>query len=560
MPFQFITNFTNKIGSLLSRSAENTGNHISKWVSHGRLGGLINYREADYDELVKVQLQFVEHIDKTISPILDINAEKKSPKASEHEISSCFIYDRYDNRGDLRDLMKYLSTLIKACVNARFSAAETKGYNHINGAAILCCAEMAIWINKMAKTSIDEEMLSQITKRIRYLESLLENDIFQNEPKTDYAMDRLIFNMISILEKLVKPQIQAELTELSAREYFKALVKESKTAFQQISSGLYSLYSNQSKEVTELFNVEASSIIVHETYEEGMNSNLGRLFKSLSKYYQQNISSSAFNQLMLECKNNNQEEEILQPLKDNNNFRTNGIHLLIYKKPELLDHLVKFVDLLKQFALLITTFRQSYVLAGNGGDILIYIGLCQEINNITACYFRLRGQLRQKISDILKLAGDIMLELIQNQDKSPWRAQYINFKSQIEIANSSLEICDTQINNILMGMMRVSSRDFAEEVLDKIENLRNTLDLIQYKLGMQSQIGSSARVSPVESPRVEELPPATSRPQLTSSNNPPLEALLERQKQQRASLQRRIENSQTTQPEQKKEIVTPKNP
>ena len=441
--FELLEDIQKSLTNLFKTSTENTANHVAKWVSHGRLGGFIKYRQTDFEELRNLNLQYQQYLGKLPS-ILDIDEQNQVPRAKEHEISACFIYDHYNNRGDLHSIMFFLSNLIKLCVNARFNAATTQGYNHLNGAVILFSAEMALWINTTAKMSIDEQMLKTINTRIHYLDALLENTIFNNEAKTDYAIDLLIFNLNNVLEKLVKPQIQAKLNAQSSRDYFSTLVKESNFFFTHITRGLYCLYSSQNKELSSLFHLEGLNHITHTDFEKSMNTDLGNLFKQLSNTHSPQISDSTTNMLL------SFENLTLTTLLLDKSSKNSGIHELIYSQPKLIDHLLTVIKLLKHFLLLIDGFKTSYALAGDGGDILVYIALCQEINTIIACYSLLRDRLQVELMEIYNITNTIASGLIKNQDKSPWRAQYLSFKRDMEQVKEALGSCNVQINNIII--------------------------------------------------------------------------------------------------------------
>jgi hypothetical protein len=463
-----------KYQGIRGHAEENTANHIKKWLSHARLGGLISYREDDYTELSKINSLHKQCIQAETPPVLEINEEKRIPKANAHEITSSLCFEYYDNRGDLKNLMDSLFKIIQTCVNARMSAHEATGYNHLNGAAILFCAEMAQWTNTMAKLSTDEKMLESVIKRIHYLDALLEHEVFENEPKKDYAIDLLIFNLSNILEKLIKPRIQAKLHSRTSRDFFNTLTNETLTFFAKITHGLYCLYSNQNKNTSELYNFEANTYFIHNEFSQGIEkTSLGRLFKELTDAY-----TNTHGYLQIE---DTKQGSVTSPAESldldlkNIKSKTSGLDITVFEHPELVEHLLEVFLLLKKFCLLMNAFKQYYSLAGDGGDILIYIALCQETDAIISCYSHLRDQLLKKIDDINTLASSIMFNLISKQEKSPWRAKYLCYKKDVEMAKEAFSTCNIQINHIITNMEKVSSRDYADEVESKILNLRKIL-------------------------------------------------------------------------------------
>lgn len=485
---------------LFSKPIENFQNHVTKWVSHGRMGGLLEYRSSEFTELTCLKAQYdicfskdqkaVEGILKTQDggalTLLDIDWEKQKPFAGTHEILMSFNYNDKQNRGFLKKEMRLIANLIKACVNARFLANETQGYNHVNGAVVLFCAEFSLWVNGAAKLPADTKLESELHERVDYLSRIEEEAIFKNEPKADYAVNLLIFNLQQILERAAIPKLQARIRQEASREIFESLTTSAGDFYENATKGLFYLYTIDTA-CQDVFDIEHEDIIVNETKEKYLATPLGEQFRKLEdmhkkaerlNYQDNKLKSIAQNPFL------DEKGESLSSLTAKLFLGNSGIHPLLEKQTIAIRHLLSGLGLLQDFTWFMSAFKQGFQLAGIGGNILMYIGLCQQTTQLIQCYCEIHNRLINQFSEVQKLGDNIKYGLMLQQEYNhPWIQNYQRGKRYLRQAQDNLISCYEFLQKMAIQMKKVYSQSYEEEVKKQMEWFDHTISIISQRFG-----------------------------------------------------------------------------
>ncbi len=500
--FERLKQIASDASSWVNKSTENFKPHVTKWISHGRMGGLLDFRSTEFKELMRLKEQhqlFFSERDKSIESIaettegkpiniLDIDWDKQKPTAQEHEILMCFNYDRNRNDGFLKKEMRMMANLIKACINVRFETNATQGYNHINGAVVLFCAEFAKWTNDIAKRSADEKLEAELKERIDYLSAIEEEHIFTHEPKADYAVNLLIFNLQQILEKVALPRLQGRLNSLASRELFETLEKRAQDFYGDATKGLFYLYTSDTQ-CQDIFELEYDEEIIGEAKDLLLATPLGRLFKQLEEsrkkaenldYRSSKIKMISENAFLKET--GEASPMIMADLSIGAD--KSGVHPILQKEAAAIRCLVSSLGLLQDFTYFISAFRQGFSLSGAGGDILMYIGLCSQTTALIQCYCEIHERLMKQFSELQKIADSIKYTLMRQQEYNhPWIRNYQRSKRYLREAIEHLIICHQNVQKMAIQMQNVHSHDYAEKIQHKMEWFHQTIAFISQRFG-----------------------------------------------------------------------------
>lgn len=512
-----------------SVTSENFSTHLTRWFTHTRAGGLIPYRGADFEELKKVNLIYREFIgindkDQRLNNVLDIDWAKSQPEAKEHEIHKCFIFEAQANKGPLKNGFSCIFNFVRACVNERFESIATQGYNHVNGAIVLFCAEFAQWINSCSKRPIDKFLLVEVETRWRYLLKIESEEVFSEEAKTNYSIYLLILNIRVLLQQVIKPEIEASLSQETSREHFKNLASSSQNFFENVVKAIFYCFTSYST-LPDIFSFQSNSLITNDQLKKALETHLGDLFKKLQNVHDksgsgQYIENSDSNNIFQEF--NNEEgyphEILINQLMNGSDGRRSGIHDLM-KKTNIIQLLVHVMGLLSDFSMLIHGFKQAYSLGGMGGDIMLYIALCQETTEILICFSQITTSIKRDLHDISSYIEEIHLDLSRKQEKNPWRKICSRSFGYFNQATKELLECEMTVSQILFSMQRVLSQNYEHEVKSKIQQFKNTVQYLKKRT-------QSLSLSPTKG--LENL---SYRTALAPSDDKSIEALLQMHKQ-----------------------------
>lgn len=516
---------------------QDLGKHIQQFFNKNRLGGLLDMRDSEFEELMQLRRIYREHLiseetsdkENKASSLFDLKEGEKKLAATEHEIEACFRYETKKNRGDLTSLMESIFQIIKYCVQLRLNSGSTH-YTYIDGTAVLFCAEFASWINQIAKQKIDEPMLDEVKNRIGYLFELEE--AFPKEVQSkDYAIDVLIFHLRLILEKEVIPQINQKLFDRSSREWFEELERESKVYVNHVARGLCYLYT-ETENPPDTFNLEIGSDVKLMTGGPWEGTLLGQNLGFLRERYRSFLHSqptpntndfldakgSIFDTLQMFTgdlsKNAKQEDKTNKPL-----IRP-GIHRFL-NSTEAKKLLLTTLGYLEDYCLLLKSFRQAYRLAGHGGDVLLFLGLCQESNTMLASYKILEGKITTNIDLILQIADEKRMQLNDQREDSPWKKNYLMSKKAFMRVFEARTRCNDSIRKILTRMDEVQTRDYQSACLQQVKEFKLTIEAISQRIQQPDNVISY--ISTSNNPAL----PGSDRLKLEDSKNLPIEKRIE---------------------------------
>ncbi len=556
-----------------SQSIVNFRTHFYRWSSHARVWGLIDYRQEDFDQLRSVNSIYQQCIvanqivkkskslksskpskkskaiaeDDVLNNPLDIDWKKKMPKANEHEIFNCFILQQSEKRGQLRESFIDIFNFIKASVSQRLSEFAAKRYTYIDDAVILFCAEFSRWIDYASREEVSEALLNDINNRLNYLRRFEEEAVFGDEAKSDYSIYLLIFNIHILLSRLIKPEIEAELSQQSAREHFGRLTKSLESFLSSMSKGLFYVFTD-AFEMPDIFSSRTHQLVSNAALDKALSTRLGDMFKRLTDHCEKSRcgsldslnQSSTSKALFNSAQGIPQEQEVFL-LKGSDSLTTSsqnkkllGVNKFMGQDLNVIRLLVHMMGLLADFSVLITGFKRAYDLAGNGGDILIYLALCQETQSILLCYSQYSNKLLHDLRDLLDYTESQFGELVKRQDMHPWRQTYVRATRYLDEAKKFLIECNECVSLITFSMQRVLSQNYVREVKDKIQDYRDTIVYLQGRIGRID--GPEEKNSKIE-------PNSHQTSMLTSDLYSSTDALIERQKQLQRSMHDMIQTN-----------------
>ena len=150
----------------------------------------------------------------------------------------------------------------------------------------------------------------------------------------------------------------------------------------------------------------------------------------------------------------------------------------------MLSWLEEAIKSLIHFCYVISAVEKAYGLAGLGGDILMYMGLAAETQQLLGVFEQNVATLEKTIARTMSECNTIIrfiyeTNLINTEKASEetykqWmQLNYHNFRSHIYTANKSLTDCKFAVSKIRSEMLKVQSRDYEDEVNNKIKNFKS---------------------------------------------------------------------------------------
>lgn len=476
---------------LISDASSNFSVNFSKWITHARIAGF-GLRNEDVGEIILLKIKYDHFLNDNTQINQTINTnqathffdldEKSYPKISVSEIQRCFEYNINKNDGFLHKYMQHTSQMIRSVINKRIDATEMSGYNHLNGSVGLFCAEFSKWANDTAKRSVSEQLEEELLNRLKYLKAIEANQIFQSEPKKDFSIYALIFGLQQMLEYEAIPCLRKELHKNTAVQLFNNLNKVSDDFFTYIVKAIFCLHTTSKIEPAS-FTIDFNNRTTDKDLESALSSPLGNLFlslrnKKLEIHSASNLSSISRNSFLTET------GDPLAILVAQMSKENQGIHpyLLKEKTYSSVFNLIKILGLLEDFSLFMRVFSKGSCLSGAGGDILMYVLLCQEITCLTACYQEMFNQLDGCIEQMKESFNDIKMNLMHNLEfGNSWIHMYNKSMVFFELAEDSLKKTLNVFQKIANQMQLVRTQDYKEQIKKDIDLFRNTIGVINQR-------------------------------------------------------------------------------
>ncbi len=494
-------------GETIKQKVKEAQKSMDNFFSRTRLGGLINYRDTDFQEVEHLRSLYLSEIaeDDEVGheyalDLFAVDYEEKVPKASEHEINSAFRFHKRKNDGDLAGEMSLISDILVYTANLRLKVNLVE---HINSSAFLFCAEFAKWVNDSAKVTISEEFKLSIQTRLRYLSYIQEEKVFQKEPNDETSMYLLVYNLSQILEYAILPKVEMILSRQSIRDHLRTLQKHSDRFFSEVTKGLFYLFTEEENfeynvfhlEYLDIYKVPKLSKIIDET-------ELGDLFSSLKTQLQKAREGDlpmkeTCNYFLTEEGEVNTDLRLkLVSIHEVTNTKSRGIHELMRRQYTPMHLLLLTFGHLSDYTCFMSALKQAYDLSGDGGNLMMYIALGTETSNFLSYFNALKSQLKTSLNQLLELSDKVYQQLIEKLEfDNPWNRNYCRSKRLIKDALEYLDNAGAVVNQIGQQLSYVNSENYLNETKGRMDDFRYTLSSLGARLNIQL---STPQVSEIE--------------------------------------------------------------
>jgi hypothetical protein len=476
-------------GETLEETVKETKKKINNFVDRTRLGGLIKYRKADFEEVSRLGMLYANEVadDREALGLFAVDGEK--PLVKDHEILEAFRFDR-KNDGDLLSEMALISDILVYTAHLRL---DKKSEEYTNSSTLLFCAEFAKWANAMAKMEITEAVHEEIQSRLRYLSCIQEEGVFRNEPNDEHSIYLLIHNLSQILNYAILPRIEIALSSLSVRDYLKQLKKDSDKFFKDTTTGLFYMFTEEEDFTYNVFHLRYLDIYQIPRLRNIMdNTELGDLFKELSRQFQLSQTGhlameKPTNYFLTEKGEVDFDLSMRISISDEvNNTKDRGIHPFMLKDQTPTHLLLSTMGRLSDYICFMSALNQAYNLSGDGGNLLMYIKLGTEMANFLACFHELQSQLKLNLNRLLELSDTVFQELIKGfKFDHPWKLNYCRSKRLIGDALTHLNNASRVVGKISEQLSYVNSENYLLEVQGRMEEFSHTLDTLNGRLQLQ---------------------------------------------------------------------------
>lgn len=499
--------------------------HFQKFIGRTQLRGIFGFRKANL-----IELEALSKIHRTYYPTLweeagrgfgkkkeikDIRVqllevENKKPKASQELIFSCFKFEDIGSRGDLSlDCESFFSS-IQASLRKRLESNSGKAYEQFNSAIVLFCAELMVWLKRLAQCSCDQDTLNEVLKRIDYLYAVEERPVFEDESPSDYQIQTLIFEIREALEQKIVMRIKWETENESVREHFKRVKLFSEAFVRYSVNALFCLFSNLNPQDAKEFQIEKFKEENKKTKSplfNFQNTRLGGLLPLLPGI-EDSFSSSALialsdveNFFLLENGRPKKEliNNLLRPDEERLAIRNTGLHPVIEKHPDLGLQLITVLGYLSDFRLFFAAFEQAYKLAGEGGNIFLCHFLEHDSQNLLAAFLQRISETKDSLMQIDTEAHKLYSQYAMQCKEKEWRQKYATFKLAIRKIMEELKNVQKYTIKILKCMEKVNTREYKEKIAGEIKTFQKIVSTLSKRVFHQELSLEQAQMHSLES-------------------------------------------------------------
>lgn len=503
---------------MLGRITQDLQNVSRRIIERTQLFGILQFRDAHFNELKKLikvhQHHFREYWDKRQSEdsakkeqshtlnyvnILDVDYDKRKPKATTEIIASCF---NFDDTVSITDISNHCYGAFKILNKAVAQRVDSSTLNEpSNGATVIFCAELSQWLNLLARRSIEQSLYDEVLQRINYLNGVLEEPVFEDEPLSDYQIQKIIYLISEILEQDILPIIKCKVNAKSSRDHFDDLSKHASAFIQHTVNFLFYIFSD-AKDVKSFDFINVSRLITsNEELNISLNSRFGEAIL-LIKALNENLNNSSkltfkFSKAndFIESDGNLRNERLTYLLPSTKTAKSLGIIDIIAQRTDLLEIFLKISGLLVDYSLLIAAFRRAYHLAGAGGDNLIYNHLYSETLQLISSYSNIELKITHLINLLMSSCKEIYKASVLTGNNNEWRKNFLASKTEFDKASKQLKICKLTIADIYKCLDSFHTDKNKDNILSTISEyldlireiaIRNNISDVTHLLSSQS--------------------------------------------------------------------------
>lgn len=499
--------------SKASKKITEIKSHVSNWVTYVRIPLIAKYRAPDYEQLKNVYGIYRQTIFKSTDPttptntVLDIDWAGKKPVAQEREINACLeaVSENTKYTGEMGKYFLTLAQFIKLCIEVNLNREKSSQYTYFDSAAILFCVEMYKFSTDSMDRGVDKDFLADIKRRIDYLRELEKKQILYIKGDSDYTVHILVYNLRTLLEGEILPQMQTILSKRSAREHFKDLNMNLERALNQLTKSVFYWFTDDPKAVEQFSSVaiaSRSTLLLNQSLKSTLQTNFGQMFAALADSMQ--ITSSNLFQDQQSFLNGHGicAENVLSCITQPNS--KSGVHAL-FSDPEAQSLLLDAMGLINELGLLVKTFIQAYELTGEGGNLLLYLALCNEVNELMESYLLVVEMVDACFKKLSRRCDALYYQLFISKKRDFWMTHHHEAKSLYEGALESLTENKQIIEQIFSQMIKMRSPDYKREFDEKIAAFQKLVGTVALRMKQRNNL---SHLPPKTIQQFKNLPPA----------------------------------------------------
>lgn len=352
--------------------------------------------------------------------------------------------------------------------------------------------EFKYWLLELARTTVSAVALDIVSARIAYLREITDKTIFQ--PGTDRpTRQEIILYITEILEKAIKPLMQAMIDRASAREHFNNLKVYISLVIKNSIRFLFYVY-RDSENIPQNFILEQIRNPTISLYKAALDNTTGLLLQYLLK--------TPVLQLVFPPLNTNQDDNEPKEITYNditkNNFTGDGQAL---QYPLTLENANtnKTINWLNENSGILTYFQDKvdpekilrvhsniqklgifyiicdllFELAGDGGNLLVYGMAANEIDQVIAVYRDLIDNVNKDINSLFSLAKGLHDNIGKNKvqptkEINRWDSHYHLISNAQDDFKKNTAKAEELIKTIKRTITKVNQPEYKERVKQRL--------------------------------------------------------------------------------------------
>jgi hypothetical protein len=443
-----------------------------------------NYTPREITKMRAMHHHYTTNIGGELPSLLEMDEEYSKPRQS--ATKSQFAKSVWISRmggGSLSIFAEEMLDEICAYQAERHQRTFSSGY--LDDPNNLFCEEFKQWLVAfLSHAGFTEETKEIVEQRSAYITGLDCSDLFQSGRVHTFNMLTLLTKLRMKLERYVQPKIKIELANSSAREHFQTLIDSCEQALNKGLPFLYYIFRS--------VNLGPTSFSIEQLRRpSGQNGFAQAMGTRTGLYLQQLVKTPFFNLLYPDGRHTDEAvltlesqsvasnpflnasgdaclpaellttETTMESAYDYLRSSDSGVESKFYNNEETMNLFIKCHGLFYELAKFIFICKKAKLLAGMGGDLLVYGLSNNSVQQLLNTYRELSASLRETLESLKQAAGEHYDELVQNRKaKGGWIANYrlIERDKLADTIFGKLEESRIAIDQIMARMCQISSR------------------------------------------------------------------------------------------------------
>jgi hypothetical protein len=513
-----------------------------------------NYTSREITKMRAIHEHYSANIGGELPGLLEMDKEYSKPRqsATKNQFAKAAWISRMGG-GSLSIFAEEMLDEICTYQTERHQRTLSSGY--LDDPNNLFCEEFKQWlVDFLSHAGFTEETKEIVEKRSAYITGLDCSDLFQSGRIHTFNMLTLLTKLRMKLERYVQPKIETELANSSAREHFQMLIDCCEQALNKGLPFLYYIFRSAHLSPTSFSIEQLRRPSEQNGFAQAMSTRTGLYLQQLVKapflnllypdgrqmdevaltFESQSVTSNPF----LNTSGNTYlpaelltAEMVMASAYDYLNSPDSGFESTFYNNEATMNLFMKCHGLFYELAKFIFICKKAKLLAGMGGDLLVYGLSNRSVQQLLNTYKILSESLRKTLESLKRTAGEHYDKLVQDRKaKGGWIANYrlIERDKLVFTILDKLKESRTAIDQIMSRMYQISLKQRLDRAREETVIFTAQTEQLSDHLGMMlglppresegSLLSSQARIISLMPP----IRPLETTASITQPSQPPI--------------------------------------